>query len=156
MLFDKLKDELLEHFNAEVEKLAGKAAIILESELKAVMGEKYFVNAEQSRAVVYEVKKLTWEYLVMVYVNTPEYKIAKLSAGSFGQDRKFSRLQAGRSGQGNRYNKLDLDKITVQKIAGNIYRKGTPGIKFFDITLKQAMPLILAEIKKSNFRICDG
>ena len=166
-LFDKLKDEIIEHFNAEVERIANRAALILERELKEVIDEKAFAGGNLKGAVACEVKKLTWEYLVRVYVNIPYAQYV-----DEGTKPHFPPLapiiqwvrkkglslnhSVGRSGLGKRYGEFNIDRIIAQKIAWKIYRKGTQGIKFFDITLKQAMPLILAEIKNYNFRICDG
>lgn len=165
--FDKLKDEILEHLNTEVERLASRAALILERELKEVINEKAFAGGNLKGAVACEVKKLTWEYMVRVYVNTQYAQYV-----DEGTKPHFPPLapiiqwvrktgltlnhSAGRNSPGKRFDNYDKDKITAQKIAWKIYKKGTQGIKFFDITLKQAMPLIEKEIKNYKFRISNG
>lgn len=154
-------NKVSEIVNREVEKLAFKLANILQGETQSVIKEKVYATGDLRKSISSDVKRIVDGWMIKVYSNTnysvfahegtrphwvPIYnlyrwvKIKKL-AGRYSL--KGSRLGSKRD---QYLDDMNLAKQIQRKIA----KKGTKGVKFFELALKQAMPLIEKEMRGFN------
>lgn len=163
-LFEKLEDEILKRFYAEVEKLAERIGLILERETKDVLtANNKIATGELRKSIRYKVTKLVSAYLVTCFanVNYSQY-VYDGTRPHFPPIEQIIRWvrRKGIAGKysikthkrlGNMVQQNDEDRQLALMIARSIAKKGTKGIKFFDIALKQAWPVIEKEIQSFKF-----
>ncbi len=161
--FEKLGEEIIKTFYDEAEKLAEKIGLILERETKDVLKQNdKIATADLYKSIREKTRKMLWGYMITVFsnVNYAQYvydgtkphfppinkiakwvRIKKLSGN-------YSIKSHGRLGK--KQDQYDQDRALAWLIARKIAKKGTKGIKFFDLALKQGLPMI--EQKVANFK----
>jgi hypothetical protein len=163
-LFENLKDEILKRFTEEVEQLTERVALILERETMDVLTtDNKVASGDLRKSIRSKITKLTASYIIkcfagvnyaqFVYDDTrphfpPVNKIAKWVrlkglAGSFSIKT--------RKRVGGIRKQFEEDTKLAWAIAWKIYRKGTKGLRFFNIALNQAWPYIEKEIQNLKF-----
>jgi len=178
MFFDNLKDKILQSVQVEAEKLANKIALILERETAQVITDNNIIATGNLRkSIGSSVEKSIVGYLITAFTNAgyslfvsdgtrPHFppitairdwvKIKGLAYNIKSSKKKksgaaFGNVKAIRSYKTmNDYNQINQ---IASAIAWSIYHKGTKGIKFFDLALKQAMPIIEKELEGTEFQI---
>jgi hypothetical protein len=179
--FDNLSKEIIAAVEKEALKLSNRLALILEREVGTVIGEKAFATGALQKSRSSEVEKELWGYLIKVFTGVhyagyvhegtkPHYPPIMAIRDWVRKKGLINRRVVGRKklNVGSlRLKKVNITKIKSYKsmddywqvdqiaraIAWKIYKKGTSGVKFFDIALKQAIPKIEAELKNSNFKL---
>lgn len=156
-----LRDDVLRHFDEEVEKLVETTGLILERETKEVLAkEGKHATGDAIKSVRSEARKLSWGYVIRTFLGVNYgvfiYEDTKPHWPPLNKIQKWVRLKklAGRYSVktkkrlGGKLTQHAEDRQIAWLIARKIARKGTKGIKFFDIALKQAMPMIKKELAK--------
>lgn len=157
-VIEELKIQVLEIVETEVEKLAEKIGLILEREVKDVLkqNEKY-ATGDAYKSVRSKVTKLTRAYIVKTFLGVNYgvfiHEDTKPHWPPLNKIQKWVRLKglAGRYSTkthkrlGKKMDQHQEDRQIAFLIARKIARKGTKGIKFFEIALKQAIPTIEKE-----------
>lgn len=151
---DGLSEVVLKHFEKEVGKLAEDIGHILERETRDVLGKKgKDATGNLIQSVSHKARKMAWGYMITCFTNA-DYSVyvhdgTKPHWPPVDKIQKWVRIKklaASYSEKGNRQGGTKRqhaeDRRVAWLIARKIARKGTKGIKFFDIALKQAMPLI--------------
>ncbi|MFO7446216.1 MAG: hypothetical protein R6W90_07600 [Ignavibacteriaceae bacterium] len=162
MFFESLKDDIFKNFFTEMDKFSGRIAIMMRDIGLEIIKQNACASGNLAGSVSYDVKKVAWEYVIKVFVNAsytnyiyegtrPHYPPVKPLI-QWVRRKGLTGSKIYSSGKRNyyrkSYNQSEEDKIIAAKIAYKISRKGTRGIKFFDIALKQALPKIEAELQK--------
>jgi len=158
--FENLQDEILKSFYSEVEKITEKIGWILVREVKDVLRKNdKLATGDAMKSTDYKVYKLTKAYMIkcflgvnyaqFIYDDTkphwpPINKIAKWVRTKQLSGRYSIKT---RKRLGNKMTQYDEDRQIAFLIARKIARKGTKGIKFFNIALQQAEPRIISELK---------
>lgn len=159
-----LAEIVYKSFDEETDKLAEKIGVILVSETQDVlMKHGKYATANLYQSVSQKVRRMAWGYMITCFTNAnysiyvhedtrPHFppvdkiqewvKVKKLAARySVKSKKRFG-------GTKTQHNE---DRALAWAIAKSISRKGTKGIKFFELALKQSMPIIKDELlKKSN------
>lgn len=162
-LFENLAGEILERFYGEVEKLAKRIALILERETKDVLSKNDKVaTADLYKSIRSKVTRLSRAYIIKVFagVNYAQfvYDDTKPHFPPVNKIAKWVRIK-GLAGKysiktkrrlGGKQSKYDEDTALAWLIARKIARKGTKGLKFFDLALKQGVPIIQKEVLRLN------
>jgi hypothetical protein len=143
-------------------KIAERITALVQKEVRTVLEEQDIVaSGALKKAITKEVTGTTLDYAGRVFVhNRIKYAESVIEGQSSGTAVSPSRIKQwmqqkrarGMSGLSNRDNFVDLserefDKVAV-RIARSIARKGTVGVKFFEIALRQVEPKILNEARK--------
>ena len=162
-LFENLSEEVLTTFYREVEKLTERIALILERETKDVLSKNDKVaTADLYKSIRSKVTKFAWGYLIKTFagVNYAQYVYdnTKPHFPPINKIAKWVRIKglAGRYSVkthrrlGGKQKKFDEDRALAWLIARKIARKGTKGIKFFELALKQGFPMIEKEMLRLN------
>lgn len=157
--FDELKDQIIESFYREVEKLTERIGLILERETKDVLKQHgKYATGDLYKSIRSKVTKLSWGYVVRCFagVNYSQFvhEDTRPHFPPINKIAKWVRLKklAGRYSVkskkrlGGKRTQYEEDRALAWAIAIKISRKGTKGIKFFDLALKQAAPIIQKEI----------
>jgi len=155
--FKILKEEMLNCFDAEVEKLAWRLQGILENKTWASLHPGSNAVSEKLQELVQsKVEKSAASYLVTIssgasgLITSPAVKSSYTSLPKQHEsnrikgfaERHSTRVKKGLAGKSGLSSKNNLIKTSAGKLAN----KGKQGIKLFEIALKQAMPVIEKEI----------
>lgn len=162
-LFENIAGEILDSFRIEVEKLTERIALILERETKDVLSKNdKIATADLYKSIRSKVVKFAWGYIIRVFsgVNYAQfvYDGTKPHFPPINKIAKWIRIKglAGRYSVktkrrlGGKQEKFDEDTALAWAIAIKISRKGTKAFKFFDLALKQGLPIIEKEVLRLN------
>ena len=164
--FEELADEVLKSIDREAEKLANRVGLIIERETKDVLRQNdKIATAEMYKGIFFKVRKRILSYFVTISSNA-DYSVyvydgTKPHFPPLNKIVKWVRIKrmAGRYSiktkrrMGKKQDKLDEDKALAWAIAVSISRKGTKGFKFFDLALKQALPILEEEVQSFGYSI---
>lgn len=156
-----LAEEVLKSVDGEVEKLAEKIGVILESETIKILGDnKKEATGNLINSISHKARRMAWGYMITCFTNANYavfvYDGTKPHWPPLDKIQKWVRLKklagdySGGKRRGGSKRQHNEDRQIAWLIARKISRKGTKGIKFFDIALKQAMPRIQDEIIKKS------
>lgn len=163
--FFELEDEIQKRFRIEVEKLAERIGLMLERETMEVLAANdKIATGDLRKSVSYKVTRLLSDYLITCFTNT-NYAVYVHDGTRphfppiepIMQWVKRKRLSGSYSIKthdriGNKSKQFDEDRQLAFMIARSIAKKGTKGLKFFDIALKQAWPMIEKEVQSFNLK----
>jgi len=158
-LFEELQKDILNSFYREVEKLTERIGLILERETKDVLSKHgKYATGDLYKSIRSKVIKLSKSYVIRCFagVNYSQFvhEDTRPHFPPINKIQKWVRLKklTGRYSVkskrrlGGKQTQHDEDRALAWIIARSIARKGTKGIKFFELALKQAMPIIEKEI----------
>lgn len=156
---DELNEEILNTFYREVEKLTEKIGLILERETKDVLSKHgKYATGDLYKSIRSKVIKLSKSYVIRCFagVNYSQFvhEDTRPHFPPINKIQKWVRLKKltgrysvkSKKRLGGKQTQHDEDRALAWIIARSISRKGTKGIKFFELALKQAMPIIEKEI----------
>lgn len=163
--FFELEDEIQKRFHTEVEQLTEKIGLMLEREtMDVIAANNKVATGDLRKSISSKVTKLVSEYLITCFSNT-NYAVyvhdgTRPHFPPIDKIAKWIRLKgiAGRYSVkthdrvGNKLDQSNEDRRLAFVIARSISKKGTKGLKFFDIALKQAWPRIEKEVQAFNLK----
>lgn len=158
---EELEDEILDKYYREVEKLTERIGLILERETKDVLSKHgKYATGDLYKSIRSKVIKLSKSYVIRCFANVNYsqfvHEDTRPHFPPINKIQKWVRLKklTGRYSVkskrrlGGKQTQHDEDRALAWIIARSIARKGTKGIKFFELALKQAMPKIQDELTK--------
>lgn len=160
-VIEELKLEILDKFKGEVEALTERIAAVLENEIDDVLkSNEVSASGGLRKSIKAKVEKLRGAYVIeafsdkdyATYVHDgtkPHFPPVKAIEKWVKRKGLAAKVKGtAKSGLVHKGKTQSTETALAWAIAKKIARKGTKGIKFFDLALKQALPKIENEVLK--------